>query len=258
MLPLPILNVHLNACAEDWQQMTPTAQGRYCAHCNRVVIDFTKSTQAELDAAYQAAGGRVCGRFRQNQLTPKLPLRPKLRRFLVALVLVCGLGLTSGEAWAQVRKTAPVGFSHKQSNGPAKKLSKTASELKQVEFETLGELVAQPVVSPPGASQVYGYVEQMPVYKSGGSEGLMKFVQSNVRWPAGSGMLDAEGKVFISFVVDKNGQVGNAKVLKGIHPILDAEALRVVRLLDGQFEPGKQNNRPVDVSYTIPVTFKRD
>ena len=98
----------------------------------------------------------------------------------------------------------------------------------------------------------------MPVYKNGGSEGLRKFVQSNVRWPANSGMVDAEGKVFISFVVDKIGRVRNAKVLKGIYPLLDAEALRVVQLLDGQFEPGKQNNRPVDVSYTIPVTFKRD
>lgn len=86
----------------------------------------------------------------------------------------------------------------------------------------------------------------------------MKFVQKNVRWPAGSEMLDAEGKVFIGFVIDKTGQVRNAKVLKGIHPLLDAEALRVVQLLDGQFEPGKQNNKPVDVSYTIPVTFKRD
>ncbi len=105
MLPLPILNVRLRACAEDWQQMTPTQQGHHCAHCNRTVLDFTHATQAELEAALQSPpGGRVCGRFHPAQLAaeqpaplpPRVALRPKLRRFLVALLLVCGLGLGGG------------------------------------------------------------------------------------------------------------------------------------------------------------------
>lgn len=259
MLPLPILNVRLNACHEDWQQMTPVAQGHHCTHCDRVVIDFTESTQADLELAFQASpDGRVCGRFHQSQLAPKPQLRPKLRRFLVALVLVCGLGLTSSEAWAQVQKASQLRLSHKQRQEPAKKLPQTGSELNKMELEKVGELVAQPVVSTPGSPKVYGYVEQMPVYKNGGYEGLRKFVQTNVQWPVGSRVLDAKGGVFINFVIDKTGRVRSVTVLKGIHPVLDAEAMRVVQLLDGQFEPGKQNNRPVDVSYTIPVTFKRD
>ena len=255
MLPLPILNVRLNACHEEWQQMTHVAQGRHCAQCNRTVLDFTASTQADLDTAFQvAADGRVCGRFRQSQLAPKPQLRPKLRRFLVALVLVCGLGLTSGEAWAQVRKAPQTSSSHRPSKMPT---AKEEPEITTQLSDVIG-LVASPEVLPPDTPQVYRSVGQMPIYKNGGSEELLKFVQKNVRWPAGSEMLDAEGKVFIGFVIDKTGQVRNAKVLKGIHPLLDAEALRVVQLLNGQFEPGRRNNRPVDVSYTIPVTFKRD
>ena len=47
MLDLPILNVRLRACPEDWQQMTPTPQGRHCSSCNRTVVDFTAATQTD-------------------------------------------------------------------------------------------------------------------------------------------------------------------------------------------------------------------
>ena len=255
MLPLPILNLRLNACHEDLQRMTPVTQGHHCSHCDRVVIDFTESTQADLEAAFQAsADGRVCGRFRQSQLASKPQLRPKLRRFLVALMLVCGLGLTSTEAWAQVQKAMYA--SNCTSN--TELMLKTPEELNPAFLNDANEPLLAPIGAIPEKVWMGMVVEIMPSYKNGGSEGLMKFVQKNVHWPVGSERVDVEGKVFISFVVDKNGRVRDAKVLKGIYPILDAEALRVVQLLDGQFEPGKQNQRSVDVSFTIPITFRRD
>ncbi|WP_084708698.1 energy transducer TonB [Hymenobacter norwichensis] len=256
MLDLPILNVRLNACHEDWQQMTPVEQGHHCTQCNRTVIDFTSRTQTDLKAAFQTSpDGRICGRFRQSQLAPTPQLRPKLRRFLVALVLVCGLGLTRGEAWAQ--KATHTSVTQKPSKPLARKALKTPAQPQTKVIEQSIGIVAEPAPNP-NAQQVYGYVEQMPVYKNGGTEGLIQFIQKNVRWPAGSGMLDAEGKVFIGFVVDKTGRVRDATVLKGIFPSLDAEALRVIQMLDGQFEPGRQNKMPVDVRYTVPVIFKRD
>ena len=82
MLALPILHVRLQACPENWQQMTPTAAGRHCAHCDREVVDFTRATATDLAAARAAApDGRLCGRFRQSQLAaptaPRLPPRPR-------------------------------------------------------------------------------------------------------------------------------------------------------------------------------------
>lgn len=237
MLPLPILNVRLNACHADWQQMTPTAQGHHCAQCNRTVIDFTSSTQTDLEAAFQTApDGRVCGRFRPSQLAPPPQLRPKLRRFLVALVLVCGLGLTSGAAWAQ--KATHTSVTQKPSKPLIGKTLKIPAQPKTEVLEESIGIVAEPAPNP-NAQQVFGYAEQMPVYKNGGSEGLTQFIAKNVRWPAGSGMLDVQGRVFIAFTIDKTGRVRDAKVLKGIYPTLDAEALRVVQLLNGQFEPGR-------------------
>ncbi len=218
MLPLPILNVRLQPCHEDWQLMTPTAQGSYCAACQRMVQDFTAATQPDLDAARAASpDGRVCGRFRAAQLAPRPRLRPGLRRFLVALVLVCGLGLTSQEAWAQVQK-------------------------------------ANPTSNPPQSDVVYGSVEQLPVFK-GGQKAMLKLLTENLRWPPEAPAV--EGQVFISFVVNTQGRVRGANVVRSLHPLFDAEALRVVQLFDDQFEPGKQNDRPVDVNYTVPITFRR-
>ncbi|MBX0291623.1 energy transducer TonB [Hymenobacter sp. HSC-4F20] len=220
MLPLPTLNVRLNACHEDWQQMIPVAQGHHCAQCNRTVIDFTAASQADVDAAFRASpDGRVCGRFRAGQLAPTPQLRPKLRRFLVALVLVCGVGLSAREAVAQVvYNTAR--HSHK----------------------------TRPEMMP------YGGVEQMPVFK-GGQEALLGFIGENIHWPE-SAPKTITGRVYIHFTIDEQGTVRNVVVRKGLHPALDTEAVRVVRLLDGKFTPGSQNNRPVAVAYTIPIAFE--
>ncbi|GAB2773542.1 protein TonB [Hymenobacter luteus] len=218
MLPLPILNVRLNACHEDWQQMTPVAQGHHCAQCNRTVIDFTTSSQADVDAAFRASpDGRVCGRFRAGQLTPTPPLRPKLRRFLVALVLVCGVGLSGREAVAQV--------------------------------------VYDTARSKPYVQQPFGMVaEQMPVFK-GGQEALLRFIGENIHWPD-TAPKTLNGRIFIRFQITDVGAIRDVTVVKSLHPALDAEAVRVVQLLDGKFTPGRQNNRPVAVGYTVPITFE--
>jgi len=225
MLPLPILNVHLQPCDADWQQMTPTVEGRHCAHCDRLVHDFTSATAADLaQARANSPDGRLCGRFRRGQLAPKLQLRLRLRRFLVALVLVCGLGLTSGEAWAQVRNELA-------SSPKASKRAKASQDEKP--------------------NLVYGAVaEQMPIYP-GGNEALLRFIQTHISYPQGQ---LKSGKVFVSFVVTKAGDVRSVKVVRGLGEPFDSEAARVISLL-GKWTPGAQNNRPVDVGYTVPITF---
>ena len=253
MLPLPLLNVLLQPCSEEWQQMTPTAQGRHCASCQRTVFDFTDKTQADLEAARAAApDGRLCGRFRAEQLAPPPRLRPKLRQFLVALVLVCGLGLTSGEAWAQVRK---VGHHCNRCSDSEPQL-KTADEFNPLALATDMEPVLAPVGALPEAQPLLlGIVSEiMPVYKNGGSEGLIKFIRENLKYPVSS---MPSGKVFLSFVVSKTGKVTDLHIQRGLEPAADSEALRVMRLM-GPWKPGEQQGRPIDVSYTLPITFRRN
>ncbi|UOQ73028.1 energy transducer TonB [Hymenobacter cellulosilyticus] len=254
MLRLPILNVRLAPCSVAPEQLTPTAQGHFCRSCDREVIDFTSGTQADLDAARAASpDGRLCGRFRAEQLatTPRVQLRPKLRRFVVALVLVCGLGLTCGEAWAQLQKTelaTRIKFATQLQLKTPEELSPLA--LRENEAQPLAPLGPLPQSR---ASIVFGVVaEQMPEFK-GGMEGLKAYLKRNLHYPDST---TASGKVFVGFLVTRTGAIANARILKSVDPLLDAEALRVVRQMPA-WKPGRQNRLPTEVSYTLPITFSR-
>jgi len=96
-------------------------------------------------------------------------------------------------------------------------------------------------------------VENMPEFP-GGDLGLMKFIQKNVRYPAIAKEYNITGKVYVSFIVDKQGNVTNVKIVRGVDKNLDAEALRVVSSLP-KYKPGKQRGKPVRVMFTIPINF---
>lgn len=94
----------------------------------------------------------------------------------------------------------------------------------------------------------------MPEYK-GGLEGLMGFLGSNLVYPTECAENDIQGKVLVKFVVTKNGTVDNVEVAKSVHPLLDAEAVRVVSLLQ-DWIPGEVNGEAVNVYYTLPINFR--
>ena len=96
-------------------------------------------------------------------------------------------------------------------------------------------------------------VENMPEFP-GGDLGLMKFIQKNVRYPAIAKEYNITGKVYVSFIVDKQGSVTNVNIVRGVDKNLDAEALRVVSLLP-KYKPGKQRGKAVRVMFTIPINF---
>ncbi|MBO97342.1 MAG: energy transducer TonB [Flavobacteriales bacterium] len=96
-------------------------------------------------------------------------------------------------------------------------------------------------------------VENMPEFP-GGDLGLMKYIQKNVRYPAIAKEYNITGKVYISFIVDKQGNVTNVKVVRGVDKNLDEEAVRVVKSLP-KYKPGKQRGKPVRVMFTIPINF---
>jgi TonB family protein len=97
-------------------------------------------------------------------------------------------------------------------------------------------------------------VEPMPSFRGGGSVELIAYIQRQLRWPARAHNLP-QGRVFVCFVVDTTGWVRDVKIVKGLHPLLDAEALRVIRALTG-FTPALQRGRPLATGMTVPVQFK--
>lgn len=99
----------------------------------------------------------------------------------------------------------------------------------------------------------YSFVEQMPEF-TGGEMALRKYLGSNVRYPREAMENGFQGKVFVSYIVEKDGSITNVKIQIGIHPLLDAEAIRVVQGMP-RWIPGRQSGKTVRVSYTVPINF---
>ena len=97
------------------------------------------------------------------------------------------------------------------------------------------------------------FVQEMPEYP-GGNSALLKFIGENLKYPEDALQNNIQGKVFIKFVVNRDGSVDRIEVIKGVDPSLDRAALEVVSLLP-DFRPGKQNGVPVPVWFTMPVVF---
>ena len=100
----------------------------------------------------------------------------------------------------------------------------------------------------------YDVAEVMPQFP-GGTGKLFEFLSMNVKYPVEAEKNDVQGRVIVTFVVEKDGEVSNAKVVKSVHPALDAEALRVINAMP-KWTPGMQNGEAVRVKYTVPVTFR--
>ena len=100
---------------------------------------------------------------------------------------------------------------------------------------------------------VFQHVERMPEFP-GGYAALMKYLSKNLRFPAIASENGIQGRVYVNFVVFKDGKIGEVKILKGVDKSLDREALRVVQQMP-TWSPGEQRGRPVNVSYNLPVNF---
>ena len=109
-------------------------------------------------------------------------------------------------------------------------------------------------ISPAPQDTIYDQADEMPEFP-GGKFGLRKYIAENVKYPEIAKKNGEDGTVFIKFVVDKTGKAGNAEILKGISESIDKEALRVINLLPLFKKPGYKNGKPVDVYYSIPITF---
>ncbi len=97
-------------------------------------------------------------------------------------------------------------------------------------------------------------VEQMPSFP-GGMEAMMSYVSRSIKYPTVAEENGIQGLVTVSFVVEKDGSISGAKVIRSVDPSLDKEALRIIRSMP-RWTPGKQDGKPVRVKYTVPVSFR--
>lgn len=106
----------------------------------------------------------------------------------------------------------------------------------------------------PTTNDVFMVVEQMPEFP-GGMSACLKFLADHVAYPKEAAEKKIQGRVIVQFVVMKDGSIANARVLRAVDPLLDAEALRVIGLMP-KWKPGTQRGQAVNVKFTMPVTFR--
>jgi TonB family protein len=100
---------------------------------------------------------------------------------------------------------------------------------------------------------VFTMVEELPEFP-GGPDAINTFIKANVQYPEKAIESGISGKVFVNFMVTKTGKVENVKVIRSLQPLLDAEAVRVIKLMP-DWKPGTQNGEKVDVKYSLQVSF---
>lgn len=174
-----------------------------------------------------------------------------------ALLMVSNIESVAREIGGQVPEVAEVQQKAEQAlnadvavaNPMAKAEEAKAAELAKAEAK------ASDVTAPADTTKnvVYDVTETMPQFP-GGQGVMMKYLAANIKYPASAVKAKKQGRVIIAFVIQKDGSVTNARIVKSVAPELDAEALRIVKAMPN-WTPGTQDGKPVDVNYTIPVVF---
>ncbi|MBK6978113.1 MAG: TonB family protein [Cytophagaceae bacterium] len=118
------------------------------------------------------------------------------------------------------------------------------------------EVVEIVKVEKPVEEEIFTAVEQQPDFP-GGQSAMYKFLGENIKYPAAAQRANVSGRVFVKFVVEKDGSIGAVEVLKGIGFGCDEEAIRVIKSMP-KWNPGRQNGKNVRVFYNMPVVYKLD
>lgn len=138
-------------------------------------------------------------------------------------------------------------------------LSKEKQTDESTTTQAISSLPETPAASPEVAveepkGEAYVVVEEQPVYPEGNAA-MMKFLSDNIKYPVEAQEKNIQGRVITNFVVEKDGSLSDIQVVRSVDPLLDAEAIRVLKLMPN-WKPGKQSGENVRVRFTLPVIFR--
>jgi len=159
------------------------------------------------------------------------------------------------ETVEQVRYVAPVVV---DSVKPEDVKQLMTADQAQVEVKneevTVVEEVQEEVKEEEAPTEVFVVVEEMPAFP-GGDKAMMEFIYANIQYPELAKENNIQGRVTLRFCVTYKGGVDQVQVIRGVDKTLDEEAVRVIKMLPA-WKPGKQGGKPVNVWYSVPVTFQ--
>jgi TonB family protein len=206
-------------CKENINEMDTCGRDKHCKMCDRKILDFRDKTQEELEEIPKN-NGTICGIFSEKQVAKGYE---RYFQMAAATVLTVGLSASFQNGYAQ-EEPDPFKF-------PAESKSK----------------------DPESGNDIVGmfYTDDPMAEYPGGIAAMKSFLEDNIVYPADS----VEGKVTISAIVDGTGHVTNVKIKRSLSPLADAEVIRVVKLM--VFKPALLNGKPVNSTFSLPITFSR-
>lgn len=136
---------------------------------------------------------------------------------------------------------------------------KTADKQNTITIQVAQEREGKPdtimaIDARPVPQDVFLVVEEQPEYP-GGTAALLEYLRTNIKYPQDCRENHIQGRVLVSFIVEPDGSLSNATIVRGVNPSLDAEALRVIQAMPN-WKPGKQHGSAVRVQFTVPITFR--
>ena len=200
--------------------MATCAGGRFCTVCQKVVYDFTNKSQKDYDRMLKQQNGKMCGRFQPTQLNSTATLAKAAALAALSFMSAC----TNAQTPASNAPPPPV----------------------------VGEIE---LPKTPGKDDAYTIVEQNPEFE-GGIKAMYMLLKDSLQYPKIAKENGIEGTVYVGFVVEKDGQLTEITVKRGIGGGCNEEAARLINLLSGKWKAGKSKGVPVRVRYVLPINFK--
>ena len=283
-------------CHENWSIMTPNEKGRFCKLCTKTVVDFTNKTDKEIqDYVLDNKDQRICGHFYKKQLDsltieiPEEVFYQKLsfsKVFLLVLLITMGTTLLSckhdGGKVQKIDHVILLDSIEKHNDSitrnnliEALSIEKDSVQLPQQQTEkdsiiedvTIeGEIIIGLIVPPENEDTCNWFIVDEPPRFKGGSKGtreemqknfsnsIAKFVNKNFNTHSAINLEPGKKKIYSQFTIDITGNITDIKV-RAPYKLLEEETIRVLELLP-EFIPGKHRNKPINVKYTLPITFE--
>jgi TonB family protein len=277
-------------CHEDWNQMTPNEQGRFCLSCQKTVVDFTNMTKTEISDYFKImVNENICGRIKKSDLSedvvlPEVVIYPSRffitpkytpsRMFVITVGMVFLYSCNGSPMSRDVRinEKEQIDTSSIIPMTPSHDDSVLLGEIAAVETESVGKPIKGKIVDdshlvnvplpdlnqkpkptePIGQQILMGDIVEIEPEFPGGDEALLKFVKDIINYDTTTMIA---GKVFVRFVVEADGSVKNVSIARGLSPANDAEAIRVVSMLPN-FKPGYEGGKTRKTPMVIPIVFK--
>lgn len=238
-----------NPCSESWENMDLRNLGRFCRSCEKTVIDFTNmSPEGVKNTLEKHSGQKICGRFRENQLNRTFTLKEQIAKTIQVL------GITS------------ILFVGSISELKAQDVSKhTNVDSVLITYEEEDDFIFGDVYLHDDSTNYVNeleLIEPMPFLLVDVKpefpyhiDSLQTFFDTEIELPHIISST-VKGKVFLECTIFKDGQVGNFRIVRGLHTTIDKEVLRVAATMP-KWKPAKHNGTSVDCKYIIPIVIDK-